>query len=86
MNRYAIILEQPNEEAWRRVMEKWPHHHIQSTTIAFIATKEITTTKDIARIVGMSAEENVAGMVFDAKYVSGRAGGGLAEWLSKTNA
>ena len=86
MNRYAIILEQPDEEAWRRVRKNWPDNHIHSTTIAFILTKDITTTKDIARIVGMTAEENVSGMVLDANYVSGRAGGGLAEWVNKTNA
>ncbi len=84
MSIYAVFLNEPNEEAWKSVKEKWPgRHFILTGNLAFVAPEGITTTSDIAGIVGIGGESELLGIVFDWAAHNGFNRGDLWEWLGK---
>ena len=79
---YAVILTQPSASAWQIVAERWPNDFLYLTDqIAFVCARDITTTHDIAKALGMNQDGQVDGFVLNAELIAGWTDGRLAEWL-----
>ena len=84
MTIYAIVLNEPNEAAWRQVKSEWPdRHYIVTDHLAFVASEEVILTEGIAEALGMDDEGNVTGVVIEAASYSGFNKPGLWEWARK---
>ena len=84
MTIYAIVLNEPDETAWRQVRSEWPdRHYIVTDRLAFITPKEVILTEDIAETLGMDDERNVTGIVIEVASYSGFNKPGLWEWARK---
>lgn len=84
MTIYAIVLNEPNETAWRQVRSEWPdRHYIVTDCLAFIAPEGFTLTEGIAETIGMDEQGGVTGVVIEATAYSGFNRSGLWEWARK---
>lgn len=85
MHLFAIILNEPNADAWDNVEKIWPgiQHHIVNDHTALIAIPEQTLTRDIADAVGMNKEGAVLGFVIDAASRAGYSSSAVVEWMKK---
>ena len=84
MTVYAVFLNEPNEEVWQTLREKWPdRHHVLTENLAFVAPHGITTTADISDSVGIGGERGVLGIVFEWHAHNGFNRGALWEWMRK---
>lgn len=82
MSIYAIILNSPNGDAWAKLQETWPDHHIFDDRLAFISANN-ALTKDISTKVGIGAEGDARGVVIQMDYFSGHTSASLVEWINK---
>lgn len=82
MSLYAIILNEPSDDAWRRVRKEWEHHQIVDERLAIIKDDN-ALTKDVASKVGMDPERGTLGIVIQMDYFFGRTATSLVEWINK---
>ena len=83
MNLYAIVLNEPSEDAWEKIKAEWPeHHYLLTDRIAFLAVDNgsITTGK-IGSLLGMNKEDDVTGFVMQSAAVNGWNRADLWEWM-----
>ncbi len=80
---YAVFLNEENDEAWAKLIERWPddRHFILTDNLAFVAPERITTTSDVGEAVGMNDDHGVVGIVFEWEAHYGFNSGSLWEWL-----
>lgn len=84
MTIYAIVLNEPNEAAWRQVKSEWPdRHYIVTDSLAFVAPEGFILTEDIAEAIGMDERGGVTGVVIEVTSYSGFNKPGLWEWARK---
>ena len=85
MPTYLIALNAPDSAVWERVRSVWPDDHfILTDCLAFVSSDDSNLlTQDIAESLGMTAEDNVLGLVTEVKGLAGRNSTSFAEWLSK---
>ena len=88
MSIYAVFLNQKDDKAWDAVQREWPKGRcfILDGRLAFVAPEGITTTAEIAKIVGINKENDRLGIVFEYTAHSGYNRGDLWEWLEKVKA
>ncbi len=84
MTVYAVILNDPDETAWRKVRE-WKQHYVLTDRIAFIATDDLTLTHEIAATIGINREGGVTGLVLESTNRAGWNDSALIEWLGKVS-
>ncbi len=84
MTVYAVFLNEPNEEAWAVLAERWPDRHfILTGNLAFVAPEGLTLTSAIAEAVGIGDAEDRHGIVFEWAAHNGYNRSDLWEWLRK---
>ncbi len=85
MTTYAIVLNEPNEDVWNVIRQKWPglQHYMVTDVLAFIAPEEPTLTSLVADEIGMNREGRVKGLVVEADTRSGFNSAPFIEWLNK---
>lgn len=63
---YAIVLNEPDEGAWKRISTEWLRHYFVNDTVALIACNDpVSLTGEIAAKVGMNAKFGVLGIVME---------------------
>lgn len=67
MSVYAIVLNEPNTEAWTAPREHWPgRHFVSAQHLAFVAPDDpLVVTTEISDAVGLDSESGVPGIVFE---------------------
>lgn len=86
MSIYVVILDEPSEEAWAALEAKWPGRNFRmDDRVAFVAPpgEPITTTADVAGVVGVNSDEERQGIVLEHLAHTGFARSDLWEWLRK---
>ena len=84
MSTYAIFLNVPNQDAWEGLKAEWPgRYFIMDDRLAFVAPEGITTTTDIANVVGINQETARLGIVLEYSSHTGFNRNDLWEWLGK---
>ena len=86
MSTYLVILNDPNEEAWKRLADKWPdRHYIVTDRLAFVAPEGISITEEITETVGLNENHKVVGIAAEIQHgaINGWSRRGLWEWLGK---
>ena len=84
MEVYAIILNEPDEEAWDRVRNEWPKNYILSDSVALVVPDApVSLTGDIAEKVGMNQQEGILGVVVEVGSNNGYNHVAFWEWLRK---
>ena len=78
---YAIVLNEPNDDAWAQVRETWPIHHIFDDRLAFISADNALTA-EVSKASGIGAE-GTSGIVMQMDFYSGHTSTSLVEWISK---
>ena len=83
MTVYAVVLNDPDDTAWRKVKE-WPNqHYILTDRLAFLVADDLVLTENIAAQVGMDKTGRVKGFVIEMTNRSGWNDSGFVEWLGK---
>ena len=84
MSIYGIVLDEPSEDAWAALADKWPgRHFILDERLAFVAPEGISLTSDPAKVVGMHPDGKVWGVVLEVATYTGFNRRELWEWFSK---
>ena len=84
MNIYAVILNEPDADAWDRLKEAWPSaHYILTDRIAFIGSASVTLTEMISETVGLNEDHEVLGLVVQLDDYFGYNNPSLWEWMHK---
>lgn len=85
MRVFAIYLNNPKEDAWRALRERWPgRNYILDDRLAFVAPKdEIVLTSQIAAAMGMVPGLETWGVVMELSAFNGFNQNDLWEWLDK---
>ena len=81
---FAVILNEPNNEAWT-ALKKWEQHFILTDRIAFVVEDDATITRDISNPLGMNKDGKVKGIVIEMTNRSGWNDIALNEWLEKVS-
>ena len=86
MSTYLIVLNEPDEAAWKRLAEKWPaRHYILNERVAAVAPDGISITEEVTDALGMDETGKVVGIVAEIRHeaVNGWNRRALWEWLGK---
>lgn len=84
MTIYAVFINEPNPEAWRRIEEFWGRRsYFLTDNMAFVATKAPALTEEIAEHAGVNAETGASGVVTEIAAYHGYNKPALWEWMSK---
>ena len=85
MDTFAIVLNEPNGNAWKRVKEHWDVRFIVSETLAFVADSgPVQLSSSVAEIVGMISDDQILGVVLQVGEYNGFNNKAIWEWLGKT--
>ena len=83
MEKYLVVLNEPNDAIWERVRQNWPNHYILTPRVAVVATESITVAEQIAERLGMNNTEKVFGIVSRMNEYFGFNTPSLWDWLHK---
>ena len=84
MSIYAIILNEPDPQAWSKVEREWPdRHYILTENVAFVAPERTTISAKIAESVGINSDAEVLGFVVELNRYDGYNDSALWEWTEK---
>ena len=80
---FVAIIEQPHEEAWRRLEDAYADRHLLSNTTALIRTEGLAN--DVAVTLGIKGENRVVGgVVFKLnRAYAGYTDRKVWEWLQR---
>ena len=82
---HVVILNEPNELAWKKVMGWDGEHYILTDRIAFVVADSLVLTEKIAAHVGMNNDGRVKGLVIEMTNRAGWNDSGLVEWFGKVS-
>ncbi len=80
---YAIILEEPSEEAWSKVATYWPYHFFCDERFAIVKGESTELTQEISDKVGIGVDKGISGLVIQMDYYAGAGSKSLIEWINK---
>lgn len=85
MSIYLIALHERSDSVWQKMAEAWPRrHHVITSTLAFVAPEGISTCTEVAKALGITAEDDRAlGFVLQMDSYSGRSFTEAVDWLKK---
>ncbi len=88
MATFVIYLEEPNEEVWERISDRWKDSHFfASDRLALVSSNGITLAKDVSDAAGLTDDDNpVRGLVVELSAYYGFHQKELWEWLRKAQA
>jgi len=82
---YAIILQKPQQDMWKKIKDMWPNrNYVLNDIAAFISPPGISTSFGVADMLGMNSEEKEIGLVVEVTSShQGYVDKTLVEWLKK---
>ena len=69
MSTYLVVLNEPDDAAWKRLAEKWPdRHYILNERVAAVAPEGISITEEVTEAIGMNETGKVVGIVAEIQH------------------
>lgn len=84
MTIYAVFLNDPNPEAWRRIEEfRGRRACFLTDNMAFVATRAPASTEEIAAHAGVDEETGASGVVTEIAAYHGYDKSALWDWMRR---